>query len=282
MSVSVPVPQSDRIPEIASAWSDSFGASICLEPVAYSQVHSHTFFEIEFALSGSVNHIVNNSATIFQGGDIWFLSPSSVHHFYGDAQHPGVERFLLYFDPALISNAVWKAIDVHALPFCLHLEGEELRMLRHIFRTLLSHADKKVLPRTSIVKQTVEWIILYLFEKHTPAAPVSPAFSQLQPALIYIQSHFRGDLSVEDVAATVHFSEAHFSRLFHKALGLSYRDYVLNLRLSYAFSLLYNPIYKVYEVCFRSGFNSPEYFSRAFKKKFGISPEQHLQNARSR
>ncbi len=262
------------IPEITHAWKESSPAYLCLEPLAYSMVHSHDFFEMEFALSGSVNHFINNKVATFRGGDIWFLSPSTVHHFYGDAQHPGVARYLLYFDPTFISNTIWKAIDVHALPFCIHSDGEDFRILQNMFRALLPYADNKFLPRTSFVRWTIEWIILYLFEKR-PAPETAPELSQLQPALVYIQSHFRENITVEDVADTVHFSTAHFSRLFHKNMGMSYRDYVLNLRLSYAFSLLYSPDRKVSEACFESGFNSPEYFSRAFKKKFGISPEQH-------
>ena len=66
---------------------------------------------------------------------------------------------------------------------------------------------------------------------------------RLQPALLYIQSHFRYDLTV--------------------------------LRLTYAHAMLYEPNHRVQEICFKSGFHTPEYFSRAFKKKYGISPEQH-------
>jgi len=262
------------IPEMTRTWSENSSATLCQAPLAHFMVHSHDFFEIEFALSGSVNHLVNDKVTTFRGGDIWFLSPSTVHHFYCDAQHPGVERFLLCFSPSVISDTVWKAVDVHAIPFHIHLEGDDFRTFQSMFRLLLSQTVNKTLPRTSFVKWTLEWIVLQLFDKHSPT-PMATDISQLHPALVYIHSHFRENITVEDVAKTVHFSIAHFSRLFHKNIGISYRDYVLNLRLSYAFSLLFSPTSKVYEVCFQCGFNSPEYFSRAFRKKFGISPEQH-------
>lgn len=267
----------NSIPIITSKFPEDSAACLYLEPVASSMVHSHDFFEMEFAVSGSVNHIVNNKATTFCGGDIWFLSPSSVHHFYGDEHHPGIERYLLYFKPEFISNTVWKAVDVHALPFCLHLKGESFRMLQSMFHNLLPYTSNRFLPRSDFVKWTLEWIILYLFEKRSAPETVA-APPQLQPALVYIQSHFRENITVDEVADTVHFSAAHFSRLFHKHMGMSYRDYVQTLRLAYAFSLLHAPDIKVYEACFQSGFNSPEHFSRAFKKQFGISPEQHYLN----
>lgn len=262
------------IPEFRHSWSENSAASLNRAPLVYSTIHVHNFFELEFALSGSVNHLINNQVTIFRGGDIWLISPATVHHFYSDAIHQGVERYLLLFDPTLISNTVWRAIDVQSTPLCIHLEGRDFDTLQNLFQLLLSYADNRVLPRTEFVKWTLEWIILRLFEKHSPSK-TAPVPSQLQPALVYIQTHFRENITMEEVADAVHFSAEHFSRLFHKNIGMSYQNYVLNLRLTYAYSILFSPDITVSEVCFQSGFNSPEYFSRAFKKKFGISPLQH-------
>lgn len=262
------------IPEFKHSWSENSAATLDRAPLVYSTVHTHNFFEMEFALSGSVNHLINNQITTFQGGDIWLISPTTVHHFYGDAVHPGVERYLLLFDPTFISNTVWRAIDVQTIPLCIHLEGKDFDTLQNMFQLLLSYADNQVLPRTEFVKWTLEWIILHLFKKHL-LSKTAPVPSQLQPALVYIQTHFRENITINEVADVVHFSAEHFSRIFHKSIGMSYKDYILNLRLTHAYSILHAPNIKVGEACFQSGFNSPEYFSRAFKKKFGISPLQH-------
>ena len=260
----------------SASFKENSKAHIVLEPLLSCNVHMHTFFEFEFALSGSILHIIEDETTVFQGGDIWFISPSTVHHFMSTNDHPGVERYTLYFDPALISEDIWKSIDIQALPLCLHAEGNDFLTLQHMFQTLLSLSDTPYLSDTPFVKWTLEWLILYLFRNHPVKNPSTAA--ALQPALLYIQSHFREDITVEEVSSLVHFSTAHFSRLFHKHMGMNYRNYLLNLRLSYAYGALRQPEVKVTEVCFDAGFRSLEYFSRAFKKKFGISPLQYHHN----
>ena len=266
--------------QLTAAWPDNACAYISLQPLSYYMVHSHSFFELEFAVSGSVRHIVGDESGVFRQGDLWFLSPASVHHFYTDNDHPGVVRWLLYFDPAIISDAVWQSVDVEQLPFCLHMQGDDFTTLRVLFRSLDVHAQSMYLPRTEFVIRTLESLILHLFDRRTPATVTLP--SRLQPALVHIQSHFRSSLTIEDAAQTVHLSVPHFSKLFHAHMGLSYRAYVLNLRLTYAYSMLSDPTKRVQDVCFDAGFQTPEYFSRAFKKKFGISPEQHRENRLSR
>ena len=260
----------------SACFSGNSKAHIVLEPLVSCNVHMHTFFEFEFALSGSILHVIEEETSVFKGGDICFISPSTVHHFMSTEEHPGVERYTLYFDPDLISEDIWKSIDIQSLPLCLHTKGEVFCTLQHMFQTLLSLSDTPHLPDTPFVKWTLEWLILYLFQNH-PVKNTSAAAS-LQPALLYIQNHFREDITIEDVAALVHFSTGYFSRLFHKHMGMNYRNYLLNLRLSYAYGALRQQESKVTQICFEAGFHSLEYFSRAFKKKFGISPLQYHHN----
>jgi len=265
------------IEKITTNWPKNASVYITKQPLKNYMVHAHTFYEIEFAQSGSVRHVVNGKTGIFQTGDIWFLSPATVHHFYTDPDHPGVDRYLLYFDPDYISEAVRKALQVQTLPFCVHLEGDAFIAMSHLFQVLNSHAKAHLLPHTEFIRCSLECILLHLNEQHLSSL-LDNGLSRLQPALIYIQSHFRTDLTIREVADTVYMSVPYFSKLFHKQLGMSYREYVLNLRLTYAHAMLYGPDYRVQEICFRAGFHTPEYFSRAFKKKYGISPERHHLN----
>lgn len=261
-----------EITKVHEAWPANTCAFITREPTRSFGVHAHNYFEIEFALSGSIQHIVNGKSTVFAAGDIWFLNPSTTHLFYADAAHPELERYLLYFDPTVISSKVWRTIDILQLPFCLHTSEAEFSLLSSMFAHLASCAKNRLLERTEFVCRSLEWIILYLSEHH----PVSdPTIAKLQPALVYIQSHYRENIAILDVADVVHYSVPHFSKLFHAYTGLSYREYLLRLRLSYAFLILFNPDIGVQKACFMSGFNTPEYFSRVFRKRFGISPEQH-------
>ncbi|MBV6442571.1 MAG: HTH-type transcriptional regulator CdhR [Saprospiraceae bacterium] len=67
------------------------------------------------------------------------------------------------------------------------------------------------------------------------------------------------------------------SNLFRKLKALTGRsatDFIRTLRLEKAKELLETTDLNVTEVCFKVGFGSPNYFSRAFQEQFGISPSE--------
>ena len=65
-----------------------------------------------------------------------------------------------------------------------------------------------------------------------------------------------------------------FSRKFKDVFGISFRDYVVRYRLRAACGLLKNPGSSVTDVAFAVGFNDVSYFSRMFKRHFGMPPSE--------
>ena len=83
-------------------------------------------------------------------------------------------------------------------------------------------------------------------------------------------------LSVSSVAAELGYNEKYISHLFKERMGVSYSEYLRNLRLKYAVSLLEHGIDSVKNVALLSGFSDPLYFSTVFKKDIGISPKEYM------
>jgi AraC-like DNA-binding protein len=90
--------------------------------------------------------------------------------------------------------------------------------------------------------------------------------------LILLQNNLHEDISVDKMASVMRLSRSHFTRLFVKNLGTSPRRYLENLRLKTALSLLRNESISVKEVANRVGIRDENYFCKAFKNEFGISP----------
>jgi len=67
-------------------------------------------------------------------------------------------------------------------------------------------------------------------------------------------------------------SVSHFSSLFKKSTGLTYLNYVNQLRIQKAKELLLVPETKIYEVADQVGFVSLPYFNRVFKQLVGTTP----------
>jgi AraC-like DNA-binding protein len=90
----------------------------------------------------------------------------------------------------------------------------------------------------------------------------------------YIDKHKAEELSLADVAKAAGASVFHFCKVFHKATGLKFTDYVARVRVEDARTRLLNPNLRISEIAYDVGFQSLTQFNRTFKRVFGQSPTE--------
>lgn len=91
---------------------------------------------------------------------------------------------------------------------------------------------------------------------------------------IYLRSHINRPLKIEELAKHLNISYSLFRSEFKKHTGVSPGQYLLQLKIQLAKDLLLNSELTIKELSFKSGFESPYYFSRVFKKHTGLSPTE--------
>lgn len=89
-------------------------------------------------------------------------------------------------------------------------------------------------------------------------------------AIIFIQDNYK-DISLNDVAAEVGLHPVYFSKIFKDEIGLSYSDYLNQVKIEASKDFLINdsPLAEVAQLV---GFNDQSYFTKIFKKYEGLSP----------
>lgn len=95
----------------------------------------------------------------------------------------------------------------------------------------------------------------------------------------HVEANLDGDLSLAELAATVHLSPYHFAKLFKAATGLSPHQYVLRRRVESARALLTATALPVAEVAARVGFSDQSHLSRHTKRLLGTTPRALRQSA---
>jgi len=96
----------------------------------------------------------------------------------------------------------------------------------------------------------------------------------VQKAREYIDKHKTEELPLADVAKAAGASVFHFCKVFHRATGLKFTDYVARVRLEDARNRLLNPNLRISEIAYDVGFQSLTQFNRTFKRVFGQSPSE--------
>jgi AraC family transcriptional regulator len=96
---------------------------------------------------------------------------------------------------------------------------------------------------------------------------------RMQRVLDYIDQHLDGDLDLETVSRVAAFSKFHFHRQFTATFELSVHRYVQLARLKRAsHQLAYCSAESVTDIAMDAGYDAPDAFARAFRRRFGQSP----------
>ncbi len=101
------------------------------------------------------------------------------------------------------------------------------------------------------------------------------AWTKMESAILYIEYHLQDDITLEEISYFANYSPNHFSKLFKSYTGYTFNPYVLHMRLEKSKHLLLGK-HNVSDVAQMIGFNSPAYYTKQFKKKYGMTPKEFV------
>ncbi len=101
------------------------------------------------------------------------------------------------------------------------------------------------------------------------------AGTRMREAIDYIRSHLHSPLPVEEIADAIAMSPRSFARLFKQELGVSPAAFVREQRLTLASSLLSDGDSNIKQIARATGFSTAAVLANAFKRRFGLSPDEY-------
>jgi AraC-like DNA-binding protein/CheY-like chemotaxis protein len=123
----------------------------------------------------------------------------------------------------------------------------------------------------SKILETVQRVL----RDHPLRRPASAAnVAAIRRVTEYLDAHVADVPALTDLAVMAAMSRSHFSRTFHAVIGMPLRDYVRDLRLKRAHSLLLTPKLSLTSIAVESGFYDLPHFDKAFRHRLGMSPNQ--------
>ncbi len=94
--------------------------------------------------------------------------------------------------------------------------------------------------------------------------------------LFYLEQHYQDEtMTIAEIARALNLSRSQLYRRIRQQSGLSAQQYVLYYRLNIAAAHLRNTTANVAEVALKCGFRDPAYFSRAFRRRYDLSPSEY-------
>ena len=152
-------------------------------------------------------------------------------------------------------------------------------MILSLLHTILEELQKQ----TSYEEVCQHYLSILLLQLHRITgkefsfAPPTDIPYECQRAKAYIEEHFHEPVTLERIAAIVHWDKFYLSHQFSAAFSVSPINYLLQLRITHSKRLLCDTDYSITQIAESSGFSSQNYFTQAFKKLVGVSPRAYRQ-----
>lgn len=96
--------------------------------------------------------------------------------------------------------------------------------------------------------------------------------SVLKPAIEYIDTHTKENITLDDMAKLCNVSSSYFSKLFTREMGENFSSYISKSKISLAKSILEATDMPISELAYYIGFNDCGYFIKQFKRYEGVTP----------
>ncbi len=211
---------------------------------------------------------------------------------------------MVLFQPKQVQDYFYFGKDKTQVWF-VHFTGREVRnILRHyeiptdgyILHTGISREYEDLFRRMRDELVRCSWgyeeMLTYLFRellmtmhrRMTENAPRVSGFIQdeIDRARAFFDEHYNEEISIEQYAVSRNMSTSWFNRSFRSAVGTSPMQYILDVRIRNAQTLLETTDYSVTSIAALVGYENPMYFSRLFRKAKGLSPSKYRKTFREK
>lgn len=158
-----------------------------------------------------------------------------------------------------------KAIEVKALDYLLKPgTDEELQaVLEEAFS--LVEADRRPV-HTAVVRTGLKT------EENIEKVKLNAVGEEIRS---YIEEHYIEDISLQDVAGEMGYSDAYFCKLFKQCFDRNFITYLNDLRTEKAIELLRDVTVSIKDISSRVGYRDANYFTRVFKRQTGFTPSEY-------
>lgn len=229
-----------------------FGSENCRPGYAYGPF-VRVYYLIHFVVSGCGVFRANGVEYTVMQNEMFVIKPGTEYFYQADAENPWS-----YIWIGFESN---EPLDLPEVIFCPAAYDVFMEIKK---------CPQYINEKTMYLKSMLWKLFATLADQQEYPA------KHIENALKIIHSNYMNeDFSIKDISDILNISRTHFSYLFKEQMKISPKEYLLNLRMKTAASLL-NIYHKPVALVAKSvGYSDPYAFSKVFKKHFGVPPSEY-------
>lgn len=268
-----------------------YNTYICTIPLDFVRVSPHWHDDVELIVIKSGQGIVNVDASSYEvvAGDIVIVRPGQIHSIYQkDGQVMEYENIIfkmkLLYSPASDACTIQFFETYFNLKYDMtaHIHqgityGDELRRCVNCIDEYCREtpANYQIMVKSYLYQF---FFICSKYQKKSVLSDMNKRLGKIKEAILYVEEHYKEEITVESVAKELGFSASHFMKIFKKNMHVTFITYLNDYRLNRASELLRTTDGTVVEIMAVVGFNNLSYFNRIFKEYYRMTPREYRSN----
>lgn len=252
-------------------------------------LHWHPDFEIASAELGVLDYQVGSHHIVLEAGDSIFVNGNVLHGIKQlSGEEPDPMPNIVFSGNLVGSEAsavnrkyIQPIAQCDLLPYVVFRHGDSAHgEIRRLIADTYKQMDEKKECYELAVQRNISSIFEFLFlsfnefpKNEATRIQISNQI-RIQKMLTYIYENYGEAVTLDDISGAADISRSEAGRCFRAYMGCSPVDALIQYRLQRARQMLNDGMGTLQQISYDCGFNSVNYFSRQFKKRYGYTPGQ--------
>lgn len=249
--------------------------------------HKHDFIEMVYTVRGKIIHKINDKEYPVSRGDMLIIN-------YGETHSMEIFKDSVSVNILMKPEYISKSLENHENAFALlnlpefesfkklldenkrkvTFKGDERNRTEAIIDDIIKEQDKQNPGFELFIRSQFNVLLITLFRKMSLELDCS--FDGVSEKLIhYIGTHCHEKLTLSGIAGMCSYNVSYFSRIFKEYTGVTFTEYLKNVRIRKALHLIESTNLKITDIIFEVGYADKTKFFRDFKFYTGKTPLEY-------
>jgi YesN/AraC family two-component response regulator len=252
-------------------------------PVPETNYHCHEdFIELSFVTSGSVDYLIEGEEYTLKKGQVLISNPGIYHKELFNSNTNCRELHLGLTNINIFNNCKKDFIDIgdkNVLTLNTY-KDEILKTCQDIVDEQKNHKQTSPFMLKSLVMKVLVLLHREINEEIPNLNSQEFSFKSREKKVLvesitkYLNENYTEDISLYTLSKNMYLSPVYISKIFKELMGDSPINYLIQIRLIKAKNLLEDSKLSIKTIAKMVGYNDPYYFSKLYKKYYGISPNK--------
>ena len=262
-------------------------------PLSMPSFHYHNQYEIYYLRRGQRYYFINDDTHTVNEGSFILVDKNDIHC-TGTLGDSGYDRVLVYFDDYFLETMLSEDERDEILACfgkrlgAIKLPPEKHELAELLLRSMLSEFEGGKAEQELYLKAALIQLLCIIANEGNKNAKnddseLSAPQRNISKIIGYINNNYFEDITLDGLSERFFISPYYLSRRFKKMCGMSFIDYLNNVRVKEAKKLLISTKMSVTEISDAVGYRSTTHFGRIFKKITALSPltyrKMHIKKA---